>query len=146
MARCGLTLRLTSHTSGQNPNPQEQEMNTLITETIAKYPVLSYNEEEAIADHKLLFEASGLLRLVISGSTPSWNDGAACYHCEHVEDDSFEVDENYVYPEETNDFIDAIDSLVHVRTCLYDTNYRITLQRLPGEGTTWEFEEWNPEW
>lgn len=148
----------------------ETDVKTEALRIIARYPIVQYNLEEVKCAHLRLLELSGAERIVIQGSTPSWNDGDVCRHREHVFDEPTMCDHyGVVSPDDPNrtdddetlddcscgtpargeanpDILDAICDMGHVRTNLFNTNYEIVLTKNPDGSLSWSNEEWNPEW
>lgn len=133
----------------------------ILEEIAARYPVLRYDPKQMEEDHKRLFLLGGSQRLIILGSTPSWNDGDVCRHrenildeesarCEYgVEDDEDLADHMSDDPPIGNcdpDAFAGIEGLERARVNLYSTNYRIVLERQDDGTATYTYERWNSEW
>lgn len=136
------------------------DIKQLVEQLKGKYPILVYDKDSVIADHKLLFLMGGSQRLVIEGQTPSWNDGEVCNHREIVLDEITARDE-YGFDDEDDltaemacppigncdpEIRRIISSLRHTRVNLYKTDYRIVLERLTDDTASYAIEGWNSEW
>lgn len=141
-----------------------------VCEIVDRYPVIMYDLEAVKRDHLRLLELSGATQIVIQGSTPSWNDGDVCYHSECVFDeptmcDHYDVlcfdDPNRTDDDETLDrvchdvlaigtaqpeILWALEQLKHVRTNLFNTDYKIVMTRNSDGSLAWAMHAWNPEW
>lgn len=115
-------------------------MSTDIDSILIKYPLPTYDEEEFECDLCTLAKVTGIPTIVIEGTTPSFNDGDICRHSEHI----FDADQKWSLKD--SDGLEPLRALAHVREALYGTNYRITLvTNVEGE-TTFDIDEFNPEW